>query len=381
MSQSDNERVAHEFYASFARKDATGMNACYTPEATFSDPVFPALRGREVTAMWEMLCKNARDLEVTHRVVSATNDEVRVHWEAVYSFSKTGRKVHNVILAELRFKGGKIVSHIDRFDFYRMQGVQRIQRDMGNGGGFGYWGVGASRAGALTTSTPESFGKGERKAPRMRTAAAAGKVLGDSVLCLPHGTLILDLDGKALTGDVGFHLKRNPRRGRHAERIAHDPLLSDLHALLQGGLMSTHVFTLEGVEPDLGLHVARGLSTRQTSRRFVNPVDDTHAHGSRRVIDFTLEVSGPDADAAFVGLVILRAEENARRGALGAEAEMRRCNPDCAHVMIIDSKMRTDVSELLGPICDGHAYGVQEATAAARFCKRPDGQFIVHEGS
>ncbi|MCK5702831.1 MAG: nuclear transport factor 2 family protein, partial [Cyclobacteriaceae bacterium] len=41
------------------------------------------------------------------------------HWEAYYSFSKTGRKVHNIINAEFEFKDGKIIKHIDNFDLYK----------------------------------------------------------------------------------------------------------------------------------------------------------------------------------------------------------------------------------------------------------------------
>ena len=41
------------------------------------------------------------------------------NWEAIYNFSKTGRKVHNKIKAEFEFKDGKIIKHTDTFDLHK----------------------------------------------------------------------------------------------------------------------------------------------------------------------------------------------------------------------------------------------------------------------
>jgi hypothetical protein len=48
-------------------------------------------------------------------------DETRgsAHWDADYSFSATGRKVHNSIDARFRFENGVITEHADSFDLYR----------------------------------------------------------------------------------------------------------------------------------------------------------------------------------------------------------------------------------------------------------------------
>lgn len=43
----------------------------------------------------------------------------KVHWEATYIFSATGRKVHNRIDASFRFQDGKIIRHHDSFSFWR----------------------------------------------------------------------------------------------------------------------------------------------------------------------------------------------------------------------------------------------------------------------
>lgn len=107
-----------KFYSAFQRRDHAGMAVCYHPEATFADPVF-TLRGKEIAAMWHMLCEGGKDLEVTFSGIEADDAAGRAHWEARYTFSSTGRKVHNIIVAQFRFKDGLIVEHRDHFNFWR----------------------------------------------------------------------------------------------------------------------------------------------------------------------------------------------------------------------------------------------------------------------
>jgi len=113
-----NEKLIRDFYAAFARRDAAGMASCYHPDIFFSDPAFPSLHGREATAMWAMLCARGKDLEIVLGDVQADDDGGKAHWEARYTFSQTGRFVHNRIDARFAFRDGKIVRHLDRFSFW-----------------------------------------------------------------------------------------------------------------------------------------------------------------------------------------------------------------------------------------------------------------------
>jgi hypothetical protein len=65
--------------------------------------------------MWEMLLKSSKDLKVEFNTVTTNS----AHWDAWYSFSRTGRQVHNIIDATFEFKDGLIYRHTDRFDFWR----------------------------------------------------------------------------------------------------------------------------------------------------------------------------------------------------------------------------------------------------------------------
>ena len=106
------------FYAAFQRRDHQAMAACYGPAAQFRDPVFTDLRGWKIAAMWRMLCERATDLDVSVSNIAAGADSGSAHWEARYTFTATGRPVHNVIEASFAFAGGQIQRHSDTFDLY-----------------------------------------------------------------------------------------------------------------------------------------------------------------------------------------------------------------------------------------------------------------------
>lgn len=118
-----NAELLTGFYRAFAAKDGAAMASAYAPDAQFSDPVFTDLRGPEVGAMWQMLCARATDLRVEASGISADDLNGRAHWEAWYTFTKTGRQVHNVIDATFEFRDGKIVTHRDSFDLWRWAGM------------------------------------------------------------------------------------------------------------------------------------------------------------------------------------------------------------------------------------------------------------------
>jgi ketosteroid isomerase-like protein len=114
-----NETLIHNFYAAFQKKDYRAMQEAYHPQAEFSDPVFSQLSSQEVKSMWQMLLTSATDLTLTFENVSANDTTGKCHWEAWYTFTATGRKVHNVIDAVFEFRDGKIYRHRDHFNFWR----------------------------------------------------------------------------------------------------------------------------------------------------------------------------------------------------------------------------------------------------------------------
>ena len=117
---SPNEQTIERFYRAFGECDGDSMAACYAPDARFSDPVFPDLRGDEPGAMWRMLTSQATDLRIELLEHAADGDTGTARWKAHYTFSQTGRPVVNDVRARFRFDDqGRIAEHDDEFGFHR----------------------------------------------------------------------------------------------------------------------------------------------------------------------------------------------------------------------------------------------------------------------
>lgn len=115
----DNEKLIQHFYNSFSQRDYKAMQDCYADNATFTDEAFIDLNSAQVKAMWEMLILRGKDLQIRFQNVSADEKSGSAEWIANYTFSQTGNKVENHITANFEFENGKIVKHIDSFDFYK----------------------------------------------------------------------------------------------------------------------------------------------------------------------------------------------------------------------------------------------------------------------
>ena len=115
------KNVIEKFYTAFSNLDADTMVSCYHDDIIFEDPAFGVLKGERAKNMWRMLCESQKnkDFQVTYSNISVSDDKGSASWEAFYTFSKTGRKVHNTIAATFEFKDGKIIKHTDAFNLYK----------------------------------------------------------------------------------------------------------------------------------------------------------------------------------------------------------------------------------------------------------------------
>ena len=115
----NNEAIITRFYEAFQKRNSAAMNACYAENIAFSDPVFGLMYGDDVRAMWEMLCKNGKDLQLSFGNIQLLDEEYATcEWIAQYTFSQTGRRVVNKIKAHMRIENGIITEHSDAFDIY-----------------------------------------------------------------------------------------------------------------------------------------------------------------------------------------------------------------------------------------------------------------------
>ena len=109
-----------EFYQAFKDLDAEKMVSFYHNEVEFEDPAFGKLKGERAKDMWRMLIasQQGKDFIIEFSNVEENEMKASASWEAKYTFSKTGRKIHNKISAEFQFKDGLIIKHVDHFNLH-----------------------------------------------------------------------------------------------------------------------------------------------------------------------------------------------------------------------------------------------------------------------
>jgi ketosteroid isomerase-like protein len=118
MTNNQHKELIETFYSSFIQLDAESMISCYHENIVFEDPAFGKLKGDRAKNMWRMLCasQKGKDFKVIYSEADANHKNGTARWEASYTFSKTGRRVHNKIDARFEFADGKIIAHRDQFN-------------------------------------------------------------------------------------------------------------------------------------------------------------------------------------------------------------------------------------------------------------------------
>ena len=119
LNMNNNQQLIETFYNGFQQLNANKMNACYSADIVFFDPIFGLLRGEEVNSMWEMFCKTAANFSLSYGNIVALDDEYSTcDFVATYSFGTSGKTIVNKIKANMRFEDGEIVEHSDAFSVH-----------------------------------------------------------------------------------------------------------------------------------------------------------------------------------------------------------------------------------------------------------------------
>jgi ketosteroid isomerase-like protein len=113
----EQEKIIHKFYTSFANADSASMVELYDDEINFTDPVFGILKGEQAKSMWKMLVRPG--VNISFSDIKSSRNKVYARWQAEYTYTPTSRKVVNKIKAEFEIKDGKIVSHKDTFSLWK----------------------------------------------------------------------------------------------------------------------------------------------------------------------------------------------------------------------------------------------------------------------
>lgn len=116
-ADADALRVVTRFFEAFARTDPHAMAACYHPMASYSNPVFPDLRGEQPGRMWALALADAQALRLDWSVAFADDRKAQVIWQA--RWLRGGRVQRMEAASTLTLWDGVIVRQVDEFRFAR----------------------------------------------------------------------------------------------------------------------------------------------------------------------------------------------------------------------------------------------------------------------
>jgi ketosteroid isomerase-like protein len=114
-----SEALVRRWFDALARLDGEALAACYHPSASFSDPLFPDLRGARVGWRWRLLARGATDMRVSYDILGGDERKALVRWRARWRLAGSGRAVANEVESTFTFWDGRIVRQVDAFDFWR----------------------------------------------------------------------------------------------------------------------------------------------------------------------------------------------------------------------------------------------------------------------
>ncbi len=117
--------IVTQFFEAFAKHDWRSIARCYHDKASYSDPLFPDLRGERIVYMWYQMLGTAgakqthsmNDLNLEYRILFGDERKAQVEWTANYVYA--GRYVRIEGLTTLAIWDDKIVRHVNEYNFWR----------------------------------------------------------------------------------------------------------------------------------------------------------------------------------------------------------------------------------------------------------------------
>ncbi len=108
--------AVNTFFRAYAKADPVLIGQCLHQQISFSDPLFPDLRGARALLRWHWLLRQTQDLSVQHQVIFA--DDRKAQLKVNVSYSWHGRQVNLPVLTTLTIWDDLIVRHVDEYSYY-----------------------------------------------------------------------------------------------------------------------------------------------------------------------------------------------------------------------------------------------------------------------
>jgi hypothetical protein len=109
----DELGLVERFFNAFGNGDWRTMARCYHDKASFTDPIFPDLRGEQIVYYWHQWFKENEGIKLNYSQLFADERKAQVQWNVRYTYQ--GRAVKHDATSTLAIWDDQIVRHVDEF--------------------------------------------------------------------------------------------------------------------------------------------------------------------------------------------------------------------------------------------------------------------------
>ncbi|ANH80850.1 cyclase [Niabella ginsenosidivorans] len=111
-----NIEIIDRFFTAFGNLNDRDLNALYSDDVIYSDPLFGLLQGQQVKEKWELVCKSVKELQLTViKKEEIDHEYATCQWKAEYVSASTGKPVIFYSKSFMRFADGRITEHSEGF--------------------------------------------------------------------------------------------------------------------------------------------------------------------------------------------------------------------------------------------------------------------------
>jgi hypothetical protein len=108
--------VVERFFSAYANADPVAMSACLHPQISYSDPLFPDLRGVRVGLRWHWQLRHATEFKLQKQIMFMDERKAQLKLDVAYLWH--GRAVHHEVLSTLTIWDDLIVRQIDEYPYW-----------------------------------------------------------------------------------------------------------------------------------------------------------------------------------------------------------------------------------------------------------------------
>jgi SnoaL-like domain len=110
------ESSTERLFRALASADIPEIKQCYTPDATYSDPVFGDLGAGSAQRIWPFILAHIQRAKWHFEIVDVGIDSAKISSRVDFDFALTGRPVSLQIRSRVYERNSLITSHEDDFD-------------------------------------------------------------------------------------------------------------------------------------------------------------------------------------------------------------------------------------------------------------------------